>query len=481
MIFDSFNCYTASSFTPTVCIIGAGPAGISLALQLEKAKIPSIIIEAGGYYPSTKTQDAYRGKVIGDKYFNLETARLRYLGGASNHWGGWCRHLDAIDFEPRKNFKNSGWPINKTDLDPYSKAVQSILEIDTFLPDQTVTENLKEIYFSFSPFVNFNSKYKQHLQDSPLIGLLLNSPLKEIVPIKNRISHINIYSSNGANQKVTARYFTLCTGGIENSRLLLWSNQLHRNGVVPYHETLGKYWMEHPTFTAGDTVLFHNQEMVAAPKNYGIRFYAPTPDFLRNHSIGNFGLRLHSGEKSIKTLIRDGICIAPKLFEPLVKKINSKLVCNTMLRISWEQVPVYTNRIELSSEKDAEGIPRVNLFWKKQPKDRDTIATAVRMFGSHLAKKDLGRAKMVAWLANDEDYPDDDELAGYHHMGGTRMAFTSNQGVVDANCKVFGVDNLFIGGSSVFPTGGHANPTYTIIQLALRLGDHIATLEKKLG
>ncbi len=96
------------------------------------------------------------------------------------------------------------------------------------------------------------------------------------------------------------------------------------------------------------------------------------------------------------------------------------------------------------------------------------------MFGSYLSKQDLGRVKVLGWLANGQEYPENDEKWSFHHMGGTRMAATSAEGVVDANCKVFGMDNLYIGGSSVFTTGGHANPTYTIVQLALRLGDHLA-------
>lgn len=473
MIFEDYASYKASNFSPTVCIAGSGPAGISIALQLEKQKIPCLIIEAGGFYRSDEVQDAYRGKVYGDEYLDLDVVRLRCFGGTSGHWAGWCRPLDEIDFEARIGVKNSGWPIRKKDLDPYSKMVNSILEVNEFPPDKFLDKDLRETFFEWSPPVRFGEKYRKHIEKSSLINVLINSPIMDIVPAGGKISHINLYSKTGANQQISAKYFCLCTGGIENSRLLLWSNQLYNGGVVPETRALGKYWMEHPIYVTGDSVLFTFAKMRVNNIKH-TRFYAPTANFLHTHGIGNFGLRVNTGQNLIKALIKDGLCIAPSFFSTLTRKIDDGLVCSAELRLAWEQVPISANRIELSNEKDALGMPRVNLFWKKQHQDRLTAETAMKLFGGYLIKENLGRAKIISWLANGLDYPKDDERITFHHMGGTRMALTSVEGVVDANCKVFGMDNLYIGGSSVFPTGGHCNPTYTIVQLALRLGDHIA-------
>lgn len=477
MIFTDFASYKASGFSPTVCIVGSGPAGISIALQLEKQKIPCLIIEAGGFEYDEKVNDAYRGNVYGDKYLALEFARLRYFGGSSGHWGGWCRPLDDVDFEMRNGIKNSGWPISKKDLDPYHKMANSIFEIDEFPPSKPLNENLSEIHFEFSPPVRFGNKYRKHIENSPLIGLLINSPIMDIVPTGKKISHINLYSKNGESKQISAKYYCLCTGGIENSRLLLWSNQLHHGGVVPEAQTLGKYWMEHPIYVTGDTVLYTFTKM-RAKKNRGLnvpsmRYYAPTTSFLRTHGIGNFSVRVITGDNLVQALIKDGLCVAPSFFTSIAQKVNEGLVCSAEIKLAWEQVPISENRIELGTEKDALGMPRVNLFWKKQPQDRLTAEIAMKLFGSYLIKENLGRVKLISWLANKLDYPEHDERVTYHHMGGTRMASTPADGIVDANCKVFGIDNLYIGGSSVFPTGGHCNPTYTIVQLALRLGEHL--------
>jgi hypothetical protein len=233
--------------------------------------------------------------------------------------------------------------------------------------------------------------------------------------------------------------------------------------------------MEHPHFTIGNAVLTSFTNMRTPIR---MRFYAPSANFLRNN-IGNFGLRLIQGSGLRNSLLKDGLCVAPKFFSSISRKFFGENPCTTEVRLAWEQLPISTNRIELGTEKDANGIPRVKLFWEKQPPDRRTAEIAIQLFGSYFAKQGLGRVKMTDWLSKSLDYPENDEKAGFHHMGGTRMSESPSNGVVDRNCKVFDVDNLFIGGSSVFATGGHANPTYTTVQLALRLADHIVKLELK--
>jgi choline dehydrogenase-like flavoprotein len=118
-------------------------------------------------------------------------------------------------------------------------------------------------------------------------------------------------------------------------------------------------------------------------------------------------------------------------------------------------------------------VPRIELHWKKDQTDRRVMLEGMRLFGEEFARKDLGRIHVSDWVRNGEDYPDGMEIAGNHHMGGTRMSDDPKLGVVDRNCKVHGMSNLFIGGSSVFATSGQCTPTTTIVTLALRLGDHL--------
>lgn len=480
MIFENFNQYKSSAFTPTVCIIGSGPAGISLALKLEKLGIPSLIVEAGGFEYSTSSQEPYKGNVIGDEYAPLDAARLRHLGGTSGHWGGWCFPLDEADFEQRDGFPNSGWPIKKEHLDPFSQETCQILGVAPFPPNIKHSEHIQEVTFRFSK-VRFGEKYKEEIKKSKLIGLLINSPLHSLVPNKSAISHINIQSKNKI-KTIKAKYFSLCTGGIENSRMLLWSNQLSNDRVVPENKSLGKYWMEHPHFNIGESVMFQSSKLHRdiSETTYPINFFAPTTRFLRENGVGNFALRVEIIQSDPKRLVKDMLCSAGNIFSNIADKDLVPNFCARTIKVAWGQTPLRSNRIELSkSEKDSMGIPRVNLYWKKEAQDRVTAQASIKLLGTYLVNSDIGRAKVSSWLTNDEDYPSDDEKFGYHHMGGTRMASTKETGVVDMNCKVFGMDNLFVGGSSVFATAGHANPTYTIVQLALRLGDYIAKLDSK--
>ncbi len=470
MIFSDLAALEGAGFRPAVCIVGSGPAGLSLALQLEQRKIPCLVLEAGGLAYDADTQDAYAGKVVGDRYFELASARLRFFGGSSGHWEGWCRALDAIDFEPRAGIESSGWPIRKADLDPYAARTSDILDLGApTQPDRPVNDDLQEIGMRFSqPIARLGSKYRQHVEASASIGLLLNSPVTDIVPERGRIAAVRL-GAGGQGGEVRAPYFAVCTGGVENSRLLLWANRLHDNGVVPQPATLGRYWMEHPHFNMGDVIVF---DFTGMRVKTGMRFYAPSEAYLRSHAdTGNFGMRLLVGENLPKALLRDAMCVAPELFKKVAK---DGFACSAKARLAWEQVPRADNRIELGSARDRLGMPRSVLHWKKAPQDRRTAEVASVLFGGYVAAHEIGRMKIFPWITEGGPWPDEHPTAGFHHMGGTRMAQDAAKGVVDRDCKVFGMDNLYVGGSSVFPTSGHANPTYSIVQLALRLGDHLA-------
>lgn len=479
MIFADFSALKSSGFAAKVCIIGSGPAGLSLALQLERYKIPCLVLEAGGLEYSAADQDAYRGEVVGDSYFDLSAARLRHFGGTSGHWAGWCRPRGESDFEPRRGMAHSGWPIRKAHLDPYVKQTDTILNLAPLQADVPLSKDLREIHFQFSnPVVRFGEKYRAHIERSSLIGLLCNSPVVDIVPVGSRIDHVLVKrTASEPAQKISAPTFCLCAGGIENSRLLLWANQLHQGGVVPRAQALGRYWMEHPIFGVGEAIL---EGFTRMRVEGGMRFYAPSAGYLRQQGGGNFGLRLMVGQNLAKELIKDGLCYAPEVFSEYARKLDADLVCAAHLHLAWEQAPDANNRIELAGTLDATGVARSKLFWHKSAADRRVASTAITLFSQWLARNNLGRVKVAPWLAQGLDFPQDDERAGFHHMGGTRMASSPAAGVVDSNGRVFDVENLYVGGSSVFPTGGHANPTYTIVQLALRLGDHLAQESRRL-
>ena len=119
-----------------LCIAGGGVAGITLARALAGRGRRVLLLEAGGLAFSAESQEVYGGESLGRSYFALEETRLRFLGGSSNHWAGWCRPLDAWDFERREDMPLSGWPIGKGDLDPFLAPAAEILEISPDFADR---------------------------------------------------------------------------------------------------------------------------------------------------------------------------------------------------------------------------------------------------------------------------------------------------------------------------------------------------------
>ncbi len=474
MIFPGIAEFRASGFQPRVVIVGSGPAGISIARILGKANIPTVVLEAGSEDVTEESQDFYKGTTVGDYYFDLDVTRIRLLGGCSNHWAGWCRVLDAHDFEARDWIPHSGWPIRRADLEPFFDAVRDELDLVPFLPDRPITDDVRWVQLIKSPAVRVGEKYRGEIEASSNVALVLNTYVTDLVGDGRRVTSANLWSNGSQAGSIEADWFVASVGGLENSRLLLWSNEKSNGGVVPHAEALGRYWMEHPQFEGGNCILTGHEEFPTDMVNEA--FFSPSPDAMRAGGIMNFGVRLiETPYPGVKKLIADLACTAPDLAEWIAIKAGLNLRCAAQIYVGWEQSPDPENRIVLSSaERDAAGIPRLELHWKKGELEHKTLLEGLRLFGKAMAERDFGRVRIADWILQNQPYPTDQEIAGHHHMGGTRMGTDPAVSVVDADCKVHGMENLFVGGSSVFVTSGHCNPTTTIVALAIRLGHHLA-------
>lgn len=456
------------------CIIGTGPAGVSVALGLESKGQRILLLEAGDTEFTEKSQSHYRGAIIGDKYFGLDVCRLRYLGGSSNHWAGKCRTLDEVDFQAKNGFPATEWPIAKKDIDPYLEKASEILGLPEIPADSKLeTDELKSISFVQPPPVNFKLKYSQYLHDSDSILLATNANVTSFTPNYNTVKTVNIRCCNGSAVKIQARRYILATGGIENSRLLLWSNFLANGELIKNARTLGRYWMEHPHAYVCDAFINANTKSTVDP--HIITSYSPTNALMKSKKVLNCGLNITPipNYEGTQKMIQDLMCIAPRVGNWASYKLKKGHLCGAKVYAASEQEPVIDNRIELSEEKDKLDVPRTNLFWKKNENDLRTCRIATEALGRYISSNNLGRLHLNKWLRNDEGFPDKTVIGGHHHLGGTRMASSPEQGIVDKNCKVHGMNNLFIAGSSVFPSGGHANPTLPIVQMALRLAHYL--------
>jgi choline dehydrogenase-like flavoprotein len=469
------------------CIVGAGPAGITCARSLAAKGRKVLLLEAGGWDWSEDSQASYVGETIGDKYFDLDTCRLRYFGGTSNHWTGWCRPLDAHEFAG-KGFTNIGrWPIQRTDLDPYLPDAMEILEIG--LPQADVPLKggmLRRVDVSFSPPVRFAAKYRDEILASDHIFLCVNCNLTRMDVVGGAIASIAVEDYQGARAAITAQTFILACGGIENSRMLLWCNAASGGALLKGQGDLaGRYWFEHHHATIGDAIVetgfTRRRADPDAPRGESMTLLALTPRMIAENNILSCSLRLHPTSGGMATaLLEDMACVAPTWANWAARKVSAGQLCAHRLQATAEQEPRAENRVALEGTADRFGIPKVALHWSRSELDLRTLREAAKTLGFYLAVRDIGRARLAPWVLGEAPYPEDVEIAAYHHMGGTRMSDGTATGVVDGNCRLFGMGNLYVVGSSVFPSGGHGTPTITVVQLALRLADHLAADEARI-
>ena len=202
-----------------ICVVGAGAAGITFALQFLNSPVKIILLEGGGFDYESKMQDLYKGKSVGLPYYTLESARLHYFGGTTGHWAGYCSEYDPIDFEKRDWIANSGWPITRKDLDPYYKRAGEILELQTAMPAQDMMNTslkfdrkmLRDKFRYFSPPVRFGKKYRETIVNAPNIFLYTYANVTGIFTNENgkAVRELSIKNAEGKEHRVQAKKFIL--------------------------------------------------------------------------------------------------------------------------------------------------------------------------------------------------------------------------------------------------------------------------------
>lgn len=511
-----------------VCIIGAGAAGITVARRLTERGHQVCLLESGGLDFEQETQDLYRGANVGMPYYDLDQSRLRFFGGTVSIWGGRCALLDPIDLEPRDWVPHSGWPIRRSDLDPYYRQAHDGLELGRFNYEQDVWKELGLADPGFDPdkidnvlwrfdesTERFTAKQQRDLIDAPNIRILLhaNAVRLRASPDARSIEHVEVRPLGRASQQVRARQFILSCGAIENARLLLASNDVETPGIGNGRDMVGRYFMEHPSGRLG---------RIDTPDPFGLwlafqkRYMKEGPALAPAIRIGDFTQRERQTLNSIGTLKlqrdpKGGVALGNKIYHSLKHAIAPNRrgraldhayrairawihrevrqtierarvragIMQLYLMTRAEQAPNPESRILLSTERDALGIPRADLDWQLSEIDKRTAKVMAEVFDEELRRLRLGSMKPSDWLYQPGPaWPVDPTIGNhpignYHQVGGTRMSDDPSQGVVDRDCRVHGYGNLFVAGGSVFTTSGWANPTLTIMALALRLADHV--------
>lgn len=518
----------AAGVESDVCIVGAGAAGLTLARRLAQHGRTVTLLESGGLDFEQATQNLYRGANVGMPYYELDQSRLRFFGGTVAIWGGRCALLDPIDFERRDWVAHSGWPIGRRALDPYYRQAHEIFELGEFNYEERVWESLGLPDPAFDPrridsvlwrfdevTERFTASRAGDLFEGEKVRVLLHANVVKLQagPDARTIGHLEARPLGGELRRVKAGRYVLAGGAIENARLMLASNDVESAGLGNRHDQVGRCFMEHPCGRLGKVETRRPFEIWAA---FQKRFMPAGPPLAPVLRLGDATQREQQALNSIVTfkLQRDpsrGVAIGNKLYHKLkhsiapdrkgrvldhayrgvrawihreVRETAERLraragMTSLYLIVRGEQAPNPESRVTLSAERDALGNRRADLDWRLSEIDKHAARVLGRTLDAEFRRLGLGTVTPSAWLEEaGPEWPVDPTvgnhpIAGYHHMGGTRMSGDPRQGVVDADCRVHGYENLYVAGGSVFATSGWANPTLTIVALALRLGDHL--------
>ena len=533
MFIDTRRVEQGTVIQTTVCIIGGGVAGITLAMELEKKGIDVCLLESGGFAPDSGTRDLYRGEDVGEWRYNFaDGSRSRFLGGSSNCWGGWCRPLDPWDFEKRDWIAHSGWPFGLDELTPYYDRTHALLKLgpNNFEPDfwersigrpdvrrmPLVTGKVRDTISQFSPPARFGKMYREALKRSQRIRVFLYANAVNIDtdnPATN-VTRIQVATLTGRHMQVTATQYVLATGGIENARLLLASNKVQPCGLGNGNDLVGRFFMDHPRLFSGsihfaaqwarnklsDVKYHYMNAAVAAHGTHIAHQFALTPEVLEQEGLLNARVWFSSifpGEGSegaqalfrIKqallkkdqedwSLTRDVLTMIAHPLDTLgygyTRLFQSRwLIRGVKFQLIVEPEPNPDSRVMLSpSQKDRLGMSRVRVDWRLTSKVQRTFDRTLAIMADEMHRSGVARVELDPPIEGGK-WPSDIE-GTWHHMGTTRMHDSPKQGVVDRNCKVHGLSNLFVAGSSVFPTAGANFPTITLAALAFRLSEHLA-------
>ena len=554
MICDGREVLAGTVLTAEICIVGAGAAGITLALELAKKGREVVLLEGGGFACTPESQDVYKGTVVNpDLHSPLEGNRYRVLGGTTSVWGGQCLPFDPIDFEFRDYVPYSGWPISRAELDPFYQIAHYYCEcgaytyqvadalpcappsmIPKFIEGEVVTTGIDRYSFP----TNFGTRYLADLQASSKIRLYLhvNCLNIQVNPEGNRVSSLDVASSPQTTFIVKAKDVILAAGGLEVTRLLLVSNDVHRQGLGNHSDWLGRGYMGH---ICGDisTIHLHGKAQdvmfgyeVDDDGIYCRRRLWISEEVQRRHNMLNFVawidtmplydpahgqgvLSLAFLAKNIRSIqrrippeyskvlsmgkptsamygahLKNIFMTFPSLLSFYPRFVYERFVKKRMipslirrgrsnaygLHYHGEQAPNPASRVTLSDDRDAFGMPRLQVDFQFLDCDIESIFRGHQIIDEQLRKSGSGYLS----YSHPQDHKDHIRSlvgTGSHQLGATRMAADPSQGVVDAHCRVHGVDNLFIASSSVFPTSSQANPTLTIVAMAARLADYLQT------
>lgn len=529
-----------------VCIVGAGPAGLTLAREFLGRDVRVCVLESGGLQPADpETAQLSEVETTGEFLQIKPDSRSRQFGGNSSSWGVdlpggklGLRHrpLDEVDFEKRDWIPHSGWPFNRDHLMPYYERAQRTFGMERFAYEACDWEDadhsrlpfggdrITTRMFQFSLGKLFFDDYREEVRRSANVTAYLHATVVELETddTGGTVTRVRVACSPEHQFWVRARYFVLATGGVEGAQLLLQSNRVNRQGLGNDHDLVGRFFMDHP-MVYGGLFIPSSPRIFSQARLYDLRSVNGsyvmgtlgfTDEAMRREHLTNISASIFPRSKYyVRSPAKSALAqlLTLRAFKSHVALQQTKSMLTGVNELAdllygratrrpepqwynfflggWsteqerrhetyhlfevvhqtEQLPDPDNRVRLSDDRDRLGRQRVRVESRWRRADIEGIQRAQRVLAEEIARAGLGRFKIF----RDGDRPLLGDGGTAHHMGTTRMHADPKQGVVDPACRVHGVANLFVASSSVFPTGGYANPTLTIAALAIRIADRL--------
>jgi choline dehydrogenase-like flavoprotein len=507
-----------------ICIIGTGPAGSAIARELSGTNLRVTVLESGGFTRNAETDALNDIENVGHpRVDDQSSVRNRIVGGTSDTWGGRCAPFDAIDMETRDWVPDSGWPFSIEELGPYLDRTALHLGLavgdgfsderfwtiasrkaPSFEPDRAV---LLPFFWQFSrddreTYPYEYMRFGRHLVSrlGANVTLVVNATALRIQPDDSgrAVRSVEFAGPDGRRRILPASTICVCAGGIENARILLSSDTVTPRGLGNDRDVVGRYLMDHPRYPVGSFKVFGSEGLQKRFGRYNVRghlFRAGlrlSPEIQQSEKLLNCAAWL--GEvvgpddpwDALRRIIRaksqwpdDALAVASNAGllvrslkdyflegNGIARKLEElELVC------MCEQRPDGESRVTLSEHFDRFGVHLPRVDWRTHEDETRTMRRMGELVAEQFARMGLPSLALAPWVHDGGEPPAFVDVA--HPIGTTRMSDDPAKGVVDAQCRVHGIEGLYLGGSSVFPTASHCNPTQMIVALALRLADRL--------
>lgn len=516
MIFDNSSNLPAGADTPDVLVIGAGAVGIVLSLALARNGVRVTLLEAGPRDPEADFKARNHGPITGRPYKGLLDGRMKALGGTTRLWGGQLTAFSRADFT-REIEGVPGWTIRFDEISPlvaraftflgvrgaYQGVDDPVLEAETASldlgPDLDVSRHL------WLPVADFVSLFGHELIDQENLIVVTDCEVQSLTFEQADVCAVNTSSVDGLTRRFTPRHVVLANGTTELVRLLLRLAATDPNCPFRSNPHIGRGYIDHLHGVAGQLLnvdrprlrhlfetRFHDGVKISTKVRASDSFIlhgghancaasiiaaASVSQYIRE-SIGLFKRIVRNPFEGgyLEVARRSGVMgriIVPMAWSYLVEKRGYNLSGDTILvGLEIEQLPTAGSRLFLDPSQSPECAP-IGVEWRVDGREMRTVQTFCDRFKDFMQRSGLGRVELDPRILDGDPSFLDACTDAYHHMGGARMASRPSDGVVDSDLRVFGVNNLWVLGAAIFPSGSFANPTLLAMAFAHRLADKL--------